>query len=144
MSSFSGTTFVLIRFRFRLYAFIEAAALRSIVLRYSCAPTATRNYLTTVCGLFCLCFRDVIFSEYFCTIAVYLCMESTSYVFPSGWCFSALRPRAGFLTLAYVRNQSINQPCTKICIEIVSIVHSVLKLVGTKFVSIVRPLILLP
>ena len=64
MSCLSGVTFVL--FRFHLYAFIEAAALRSIVLRYACAPTATRSY------------GDVAFSEHFCIIAV--CKESTSYV----------------------------------------------------------------
>ena len=40
--------------RFRVYAFDQAAAHRSIVLRYACAPTATRSYLTTVCVLFCL------------------------------------------------------------------------------------------
>ena len=33
MSSFSGVTFIL--FRFRRYTFIEAAALRSIVLRHA-------------------------------------------------------------------------------------------------------------
>ena len=30
-------------------------------------------------------------------------------MFPSGWCFSTLSPRAGFLTSAFVRIQSINQ-----------------------------------
>ena len=47
MTSYSGVTFVLfcfvlLSFIFRLYAFVEAAALRSIVLRYAGAPTATR------------------------------------------------------------------------------------------------------
>ena len=42
MMSFSGVTFVLICFVFRLYAFVEAAALRSTVLRYAGAPIATR------------------------------------------------------------------------------------------------------
>ena len=62
-------------FRFRLFAFTEAAALRSIVLRCARASIATRSYLTTVCIL--LCFRlffylvflfffgFVAFSEYF-------------------------------------------------------------------------------
>ena len=74
MSSFSGVTFVLLRFS--LCAFFEAAALRSIVLRHARAPTATRSYLPTVCAFFCFClfgdvaFGDVAFSEYFCTIAV--------------------------------------------------------------------------
>ena len=48
----------------------EAAALRSIVLRYACAPTAKRSYLTTVCVLFCCFFGDDAFFEYFCTITV--------------------------------------------------------------------------
>ena len=38
-------------FRFRIFAFIQAAALCSIVIRYVCTPAATRSYLTTV---FCL------------------------------------------------------------------------------------------
>ena len=40
--SFSGEPFVLFCFVFRLYAFVEAAALRSIVLRYAGAPITTR------------------------------------------------------------------------------------------------------
>ena len=39
---FSGVTFVLFCFVFRLYAFVEAAALRSIVLRYAGVLIATR------------------------------------------------------------------------------------------------------
>ena len=76
MLSFSGVTFVL--FRFRLYAFVEAAALRSIVLRYAYAPTTTRSYLTTVCVLFSFLFLpffrffgDVAFPEYFCTTTAF-------------------------------------------------------------------------
>ena len=34
----------IVLFRFRLYAFIEAAAFRSIVLRYAGAPIATRDF----------------------------------------------------------------------------------------------------
>ena len=50
MTSFSGVTFSLVCFGFlcfvfRLYAFIEAAALRSIVLRYVGAPIATHIYI---------------------------------------------------------------------------------------------------
>ena len=40
MPSFSGVTFVL--FRFRLYAFVEAATFRSIALRNAGATTTTR------------------------------------------------------------------------------------------------------
>ena len=65
MSSFSGITFVLFCF-VSLLSLNEAAAFRSIVLRYAYAPTATRSYLTTVCALFCFCFfGDVAFSEFF-------------------------------------------------------------------------------
>ena len=47
--------------RFRLYALVEAAPLRSIVLRYVGAPIATR-----VSSFFSFClFGDVAFSEYF-------------------------------------------------------------------------------
>ena len=61
MSSFSaGVTLVL--FRFHIYAFIEAAALRPIVFRYAGAPTATRI------SSFSLLFA---FFEYFRTIAVF-------------------------------------------------------------------------
>ena len=37
--------FVLFFFLSRLYAFAEAAALRSIILRYACVPTATHVFL---------------------------------------------------------------------------------------------------
>ena len=45
MKFFSGVTFVLLCFVFRFYAFVEAAALRSIVLRYAGAPIATCFFL---------------------------------------------------------------------------------------------------
>ena len=41
---FSGVTFVLFCFVFRLYAFVEAAAIPSIVLRYAGVPIATRVF----------------------------------------------------------------------------------------------------
>ena len=44
MTSLSGATFVFVLPRFRLYVFVEAAALRSIVLRYAGAPIATHTY----------------------------------------------------------------------------------------------------
>ena len=59
MTSFSGVAFLfcfaVLCFVFRLYAFVEAATLRSIVLRYAGAPIA-------ICISF---FGDVDFSEYF-------------------------------------------------------------------------------
>ena len=48
MLSFSGVTLICFA-SFRLFAFTEAAALRSIVLRYACTPTDSCSYLTTVC-----------------------------------------------------------------------------------------------
>ena len=42
----------LVLFRFRIFAVIEAAALRPIVLQYACAPTVTRIYPIIVCVLF--------------------------------------------------------------------------------------------
>ena len=56
--------FVLLRFR--LYAFVEAAALRSIVLRYAGAPIATRV------SFFPFVYLDMsLFPSIFCTIAAF-------------------------------------------------------------------------
>ena len=100
--------FVLLRFR--LYDFVEAAALRSIVLRYASPPIATRLF-------FFFFFLDVAFSEYFFVpFPLSLCMESTSYVLScrmvffylvtTGWIFD--------IKLAYEKIQSIIQSSTKI------------------------------
>ena len=79
--------FVLLRFR--LYAFVEAAALRSIAHQYAGALIATRfppPFVYLEMSLFPSIFVPLTFS---------LCMESTSYVlsfrmvfFPFEWCFS--------------------------------------------------------
>ena len=63
MTFFSGVTFVLFCFVFilMLYAYVEAATFRSIVLRYADAPVATRVSFF----LFFVYFGDVVFSEYF-------------------------------------------------------------------------------
>ena len=66
MTSYSGVTFVLfcyalLCFVFRLHAFVEAAALRSIVLRYAGAPIATRVFL--------FLFDVSLFPSIFCTIS---------------------------------------------------------------------------
>ena len=55
----------LVLLRFRLYAFIEAAALRSIVLRYAGAPIATR---VSFFFSFFFLVGDVTLFEYFCAI----------------------------------------------------------------------------
>ena len=67
MTSFSGNLirlfyFALLCFVFRLYATVEAAALRSIVLRYAGAPIATRVSFFS---------GDVAFSEFFCAISAF-------------------------------------------------------------------------
>ena len=67
MASFSGVTFVLFCC-FRLYDFVEAAALRSIVLRYAGAPIATHACFF----LFSYCFLEMsLFPSTFSTIAVF-------------------------------------------------------------------------
>ena len=96
--------FVLLRFR--LDVFVEAAALRSIVLRYAGVPLATRFFP------FLFIWRCRLFRVFFVpSLPFSLCLESTSYVFfHSEWCFSTLGPQAGFSTSAYLcENSAINQ-----------------------------------
>ena len=61
------------------YAFVEAAALRSIVLRYTGAPIATRGSFSF--------FGDVAFSEY---LLYHFRFRVRRTFFPSEWCFSTL------------------------------------------------------
>ena len=83
MASFSGVaTFVLFCFVFRLYAFVRAAALRSIVLRYAGAPIATRFFFF---------FEMSLFPSIFCIISAFLFVWGVPRTFiPSEWCFSTL------------------------------------------------------
>ena len=74
---FSGVTFVLFCFVFRLYDFVEAAALRSIVLRYAGVPIATHTHVFLFFFPYFFLLGDVAFSEYFFR---FLFEESTSYV----------------------------------------------------------------
>ena len=94
--------FVLLRFR--LYALIEAAALRSIVLRYAGAPIATR-----VSIFFLFVYLEMsLFPSVFCTIAVFsLYGEYVVRSFLQDGVFLPCQPQARFLTSAYVRIQSI-------------------------------------
>ena len=88
MTSFSGVTFVLFLLRFRFYAFVEAAALRSIVLRYAGAPIATR-----VSFFFPFVYLEMSrFPSLFCTIhcRFLFVWRVRRTFFPSGWCFSTL------------------------------------------------------
>ena len=65
MTSFSGVTFVLFCFVFHLYAFVEAAVLRSIVLRNAGAPIATRVSFPFVY------FEMSLFPSIFCAIPAF-------------------------------------------------------------------------
>ena len=113
MSSFSGVTFVL--FRFRIFAFIEAAALCSIVLRYACAPTVTRSYLTSACVLFRFIYLFFVsleislFPSTFVPLPYSLCMESTSYVFLFRMIFLPCGHGLDFCHLMWDFSQSMNR-----------------------------------
>ena len=78
---FSGATFVLFCFVFCRYAFVEAAAFRSIVLRYAGVPIATRVFLF-VC--FCRFFRVFVFVLFLLSLFVWRVRRTS---FPSGWYF---------------------------------------------------------
>ena len=92
--------FVLLRFR--LYAFVEAAALRSIVLRYAGAPIATCFF-----GFF---WRRHFFRVFFVPFPLSLCMESTSYVLSFRMVFFYLVATGWIFDISiYVRIQSTNQ-----------------------------------
>ena len=70
--SFSGVTFIFPLFCYVSFSYfcfhVGSAALRPIVLRYSCASTATCIYLATLCVLFglllCRLFGYIAYSEY--------------------------------------------------------------------------------
>ena len=98
--------FVLLRFR--LYAFVEVAALRSIVLRYTGAPIAARVSLF----FFFRLFGDVAFSEYFLYHCRFLFVWRVRRTFfPSEWCFFYL-VTTGWIFLHQLMgefNQSTNQ-----------------------------------
>ena len=75
---------------FRLYVFVEAAALRSIVLRYAGFPIATR---VSFFLLFFFLIGDVVFSEYFLYHFCFLFVWTIEYVvrsFLPGGVFSTL------------------------------------------------------
>ena len=68
MASFSGVAFVLFCFVFVLNGFVEAAALRSVVLRYAGAPIATHVFFS----FFPFDYLEMsFFPSIFCIIAVF-------------------------------------------------------------------------
>ena len=98
-------------FRFRLYAFVEAAALRSIVLRYAGVPIATRvSFFLFFPFLFIWICR--FFRVFFVSCPLSLCMESTSYVLSFRMVFSFLVTMDWIFYNSLCENsinQSINQ-----------------------------------
>ena len=80
MLSFSGVTFVFVCFIFVFLLLLKPRPFVQsfFVLRYACAPTATRSYLTTVCVLFCFVssffvfvMEMSLFLGIFCTITAF-------------------------------------------------------------------------
>ena len=88
----------------RLYAFVEAAALRSIVLRYASAPIATRVF-------FFFFFLEMSFfpSTFFVAFPLSLCVESTSYVLSFRMAFFHLVTTGWMFYLSLLCENSINQ-----------------------------------
>ena len=92
--------FALLCFVFRLYTFVEAAALRSIVLRYAGAPIATRVSL--------FIWRCRFFRVFFVLFPLSLGMESTSYVLSFRMVFFCLVTTGWIFDISLCEN-SINQ-----------------------------------
>ena len=104
---FSGVTFILFCFVFRLYALVEAAARRSIVLRYAGVPIATRVSFF-VLFFFCCWFiwRCRFFRVFFRFLFVVWRVRRT--FFPSGWCFFYLVTTGWIFDISLCENP-INQ-----------------------------------
>ena len=104
-------------FCFHLFALTEAATLPSIVLRFSIcirpdghmqlSSNCLRPFFVFVSSFFCF-FGDVVFFEYFLSITVYLCMESTLYVFPF-WMVFLYLVNTGWIFDIRLCENSINQ-----------------------------------
>ena len=97
--------FVLLRFR--LYAFVEAAALRSTVLRCAGAPIATHTCFFLFS--FLLIWRCRVFRVFFVPLPFSLCMESTSYVLSSRLVFFYLVKRGWNFDISLICENLINQ-----------------------------------
>ena len=115
LSSFSGVTFVL--FRFRLYTYVEAATLRSIALRYSGAPTATRVSFFFPFFLFSffpfVSLEMSLFPSTFVPLLFYFCTESTSHVFS----FFLPDGDGAFLYIVTAGWIFLHEPCEKDTIQ---------------------------
>ena len=108
--------FVLLCFVSRLYAFVEAAALRSIVLRYAGVPIATRVSFFSFFSFFCLFGMSLFPSTFFVPFPLSLCMDYRvrRTFFPSGWCFFYLVTTGWIFDISLYEN-SINQSTMSRC-----------------------------
>ena len=106
-------------FRFRLFSFTEVATVRTIALRYACAPTSTRSYLTIVCMIFSF-FFILLFSFLWSRLfRVFLYHNNRFLVVcrlrrtcsPSGWCFFYL-VTTGWIFYIRLCENSINHSST--------------------------------
>ena len=100
----SGVTFVLFCFVFHLYAFVEAAALRSIVLRYAGVPIAIRVSFFLLLVWRCRFFRVSIL-YHFRFLSVW--RERRTF-FPSGWCFFYLVTTGWIFDISLLCEFSVN------------------------------------
>ena len=93
MASFSGVTFVFVLLRFRLYAFVEAAAFCLSVLRYAGVPIAALVSFSFL--FFPFVYLEMsLFRVFFCSISSFSLygedvVPGTTF-FPSELCFSTL------------------------------------------------------
>ena len=108
MTSFSGVTFVLFCFLFRLYALVEAGALRSILLRNVGAPIATRVFFPLLFIWECRFFR-----VFHVPFPLSLCMEGTSYVLSFRMVFFYLVTTGWIFDISLFKS-SINQPINQL------------------------------
>ena len=102
--------FVLLRFRLYYAFFVEAAAVRSIVLRYASAPIATRVFFYLF--IFFFLWRYRFFRVFFVPFPLSLCMESTYYVLSFRMVFFYLVTTGWIFYISLCKNsinQSINQ-----------------------------------
>ena len=86
---FSCVTFVLFLLCF-LFVFLISLKPQRSVLRYACAPTATRSYLTTVCALFFLFPFTFLWRSRFFRVTIHcrfliVWRVRRTFFFPSGW-----------------------------------------------------------
>ena len=110
----SGVTFVLFSFGFRLYAFVEDAALCSIVLRYAGVPIVIRVFFFNFSFFFVylgMSLFPIFFLYHFRFLFVWRVRRT---FFPSGWCFFYLVTTGRIFDISLCENL-INQKNYRLC-----------------------------